>query len=301
HPRAPQFVRLAHRQQCKTAAASVGQAGYRRPLRRATADHEPRRIGLVECPFFFGSTNAVAPLGPAPSSVRPKLARAGDPASGRARRRARVDPVELRGGDQAVDGSRVLAALSEQAKVQFLRRRRRPAAPLGGVVRDARLPVIEEAGECVPTVEAVIALVVSLFLESLARRSQPATRLMSGRLRSWRPRARSCWRQAARHCATTATTGEWATLICRVPVSAKPILSGGPSLCDRKSQFIAICMFIGAVTYGEPHRQKKRYFFTRSAASVRKVRKWTTSRSNPIFEPISEPERMWNFGATPAN
>jgi hypothetical protein len=36
------------------------------------------------------------------------------------------------------------------------------------------------------------------------------------------------WRKTASHCATTATTGEWATLICRVPVSAKPIMVMAP-------------------------------------------------------------------------
>jgi hypothetical protein len=37
-----------------------------------------------------------------------------------------------------------------------------------------------------------------------------------------------CLRKTATHCATTATTGEWATLIWRLPVSAKPIMVTAP-------------------------------------------------------------------------
>jgi hypothetical protein len=38
----------------------------------------------------------------------------------------------------------------------------------------------------------------------------------------------SCLRKTDSHCATTATTGEWATLICRMPVSAKLIMVTAP-------------------------------------------------------------------------
>jgi hypothetical protein len=44
----------------------------------------------------------------------------------------------------------------------------------------------------------------------------------SGELRAGR-----CAR-AASHCPTTATTGEWDILICRVPVSKKPIMARAP-------------------------------------------------------------------------
>ena len=108
----------------------------------------------------------------------------------------RIDIVELGGGDQRVDRSGAPAAFVGAGEGPVVSPERNgPQLAFGGVVRHAKAPVIEEAGEGVPAVEAVVdRFVVSLFLESRARcsRNQVSSSMISGRLRSWRTRRRSC-------------------------------------------------------------------------------------------------------------
>src|SRR5436190_5640210 len=69
----------------------------------------------------------------------------------------RVDVVELCGGDQAVDGSRASAAFVGAGEGPVLAAQGDgPQLAFRGVVRHAKAPIIQEAGECVPAVEAVV-------------------------------------------------------------------------------------------------------------------------------------------------
>src|SRR4051794_13821157 len=107
----------------------------------------------------------------------------------------RVDVVELCGGDQAVDGSRASAAFVGAGEGPVLAAQGDgPQLAFRGVVRHAKAPIIQEAGECVPAVEAVVDSFgsVAVLGEPGTLFAQPVCNsIMSGRLRSWRTRARS--------------------------------------------------------------------------------------------------------------
>jgi hypothetical protein len=69
----------------------------------------------------------------------------------------RVDIVELGGGDQRVDRSSAPAAFVGAGEGSVLSPQGNgPQLAFGGVVRHAKTPILEEAGEGVPPVEAVV-------------------------------------------------------------------------------------------------------------------------------------------------
>ena len=69
----------------------------------------------------------------------------------------RVDIVELGGGDQRVDRSSAPAAFVGAGEGPVLSPQGNgPQLAFGGVVRHAKTPILEEAGDGVPPVEAVV-------------------------------------------------------------------------------------------------------------------------------------------------
>ena len=107
----------------------------------------------------------------------------------------RVDIVELGGGDQRVDGSSAPAAFVGAGIPVLSPQGNGPQLAFGGVVRHAKPPILEEAGEGVPPVEAVVDRFgrVAVPGEPGTLFAQPVcSSMISDRLRSWRTRNRSC-------------------------------------------------------------------------------------------------------------